>query len=86
VQNLYVQALADMGVVGLALFVATFAVGFVLAVRALGAHGLHALIALGWLIVVVATWNALGIVAGDPLQALTWLALGLAATLGGLVE
>jgi O-antigen ligase len=84
VQNLYVQALSDVGVVGLALLVATFAVGLVFAVRALPLEGLLALIALGWLIVVVATWNALGFDPGGPLMALTFIALGLAALLGGL--
>jgi hypothetical protein len=37
-------------------------------------------------VVAATTWNALGIVAGNPLQALTWLGLGLAAVVAGLAR
>jgi O-antigen ligase len=86
VQDFWLQALADVGVVGLVLALATFGVGLVLALRSTGAVGLAALVAACWILVAAATWNGLGIVAGNPLQALTWLALGLAATVGGLLE
>jgi hypothetical protein len=43
-----------------------------------------ALVATGWILVAAATWNAVGIIAGLPLDALTWLAFGLAAVVGGL--
>jgi O-antigen ligase len=80
VQNSWIQALADLGVIGLALWVSVFAAGAWLAGRAavvLGsASGLYALLAiavLAWL------WTAQGFVAGIPLDALTWLTFGLAA-------
>jgi hypothetical protein len=38
-----------------------------------------ALVAGGWLLVAIGGWTGLGIVAGIPLQAVTWLAIGLAA-------
>jgi O-antigen ligase len=72
VQNFYVQALADLGAVGLALWLAIFAAAGWLAWRAGSA------IALGWLLVAAAIWTARGILAGLPLDALTWLAVGLA--------
>jgi len=85
VQNFWLQTLADLGVVGLALALATFATGLVLALRATvaAAAGFAALVAASWIVVAATTWNALGIVAGNPLQALTWLGLGLAAVVAG---
>lgn len=84
VQNLYVQVLADAGVVGLALLLAVGAAGLVLAWRtvryapppwAVGAG----LVSLGALVTVAGEWASLGIVSGIPLQAATSLLLGLAA-------
>ena len=71
VQNLYVQFLADLGVVGLLLLLAVFATAVRLALH----HGA----AVGLLLTAVAAgvWIAQGIVAGIPLDALTWLAVGL---------
>jgi O-antigen ligase len=71
VQNLYVQFLADLGVVGLLLLLAVFAAAVRLALRARAAIGL--------LLTAVAAgvWIAQGIVAGIPLDALTWLGIGL---------
>jgi O-antigen ligase len=81
VQNSWLQALADLGVVGLALWVGVFAVAAWTAGRAAVALGsptaLYALLALA---VLVWLWTAQGFVAGIPLDALTWLAAGLAAT------
>jgi O-antigen ligase len=77
VQNLYVQHLADLGVVGLLLLVAIFASSAVLAVRALPA--LAATLALLWLAVLAGLWISEGIVAGLPIDALTWITFGLAA-------
>jgi O-antigen ligase len=81
VQNSWIQALADLGVIGLALWVGVFAVAAWLAARAVvvlgSASGLYALLGiavLAWL------WTAQGFVAGIPLDALTWLTFGLAAT------
>jgi O-antigen ligase len=71
VQNLYVQFLADLGVVGFLLLLAVFAAAVRLALR----HGA----AFGLLLTAVAAgvWIAQGIVAGIPLDALTWLGIGL---------
>jgi O-antigen ligase len=77
VQNSWLQALADLGVVGLVLWLAVFASAAWLAVRNASALGIYALMAtllLAWL------WTAQGFVAGIPLDALTWLTFGLAAT------
>ena len=38
-----------------------------------------ATVAGAWLLVAMGVWSALGLVAGIPLDGLTWLALGLAA-------
>ena len=35
------------------------------------------LVGLGWLCVVAGVWTGIGLVAGLPLEALTWIALGL---------
>jgi O-antigen ligase len=76
VQNFYVQALSDLGVVGLLLWLAIFAAALWLALTAVvPAAGA---VAVGWLLVAAAVWTARGILAGLPLDALTWLAAGLA--------
>ncbi len=71
---------------GLALGIATFVCGLVLAFRAPPALAFFGLVAAGWILVAAGTWNALGIVAGIPLQAVTWLGLGLAATITAGLE
>lgn len=75
-QNVWIQALADLGVVGLALWGAVFAAAAWLATRAATAP---ALIGLGWTALVAWVWAGQNFVAGIPLDALTWLAFGLAA-------
>ena len=91
VQNLYVQILADAGVVGLVLLIAVGVGGLVLAWRtaayatrpwAAGA-GLAAVCAL---LTLAGEWASLGIVAGIPIQAATCLVLGLAAAGAATVE
>jgi O-antigen ligase len=81
VQNSWIQALADLGVIGLALWVGVFATAAWLAGRAAVALGsataLYALLAVA---VLVWLWTAQGFVAGIPLDALTWLTFGVAAT------
>lgn len=72
VQNVWVQALADLGVVGFLLWISVFASA------AWGAIRGH-LLALGWIGLLIGLWSAQGFVAGIPLDALTWLAFGLAA-------
>lgn len=76
VQNAYVQSLADMGVLGLAAFLAALLLpAFVAARRGLGdARVLGAALPL----LVLGVWNGYGLVAGIPLAALTWLAVGVA--------
>jgi hypothetical protein len=77
VQNAYVQSLADLGFLGLPVFLAAFLVPGFFAAR----HGLGdarvAGVALPLL--VLGVWNGFGLVAGIPLDALTWLAVGVAA-------
>jgi hypothetical protein len=91
VQNLYIQMLADAGIVGLLLLLAVGGGGLVLAWRtvtyasnpwATGA-GLAVLCAL---LTLAGEWASLGIVAGIPLQAATCLLLGLAAAGAATVE
>jgi O-antigen ligase len=77
VQNAYIQAAADLGLVGLALWLAPFAIGLVLALRANAPPGAVAAFAL---LAAMGIWGAQGLVAGIPLDAVTWLAVGLAAT------
>jgi hypothetical protein len=84
VQNAWVQALADLGVVGFALLVTFFASGILLAGRVVlrgppddAAGGLVAAL---WLLVAAGVASALGLVAGIPLDALVWLSAGLAVT------
>jgi O-Antigen ligase len=91
VQNLYVQMLADAGVIGFVLLLAVGVMGLVLAWRtaayastpwAVGAG----LVALAGLLTVAGVWGSLGIVAGIPLQAAFCLLLGLAAAGAATVE
>ena len=76
IQMLYLQVAADLGVVGIALLV-----GLAAAAVAAGIRGLRsspaALVGLGWLCVAVGVWTGIGLVAGLPLEALTWIAIGL---------
>jgi O-antigen ligase len=84
VQNLYIQMLADAGVIGLALLLFVGASGLVLAWRAAAraptpwAAG-AGLVVVCALLTLAGEWASLGIVAGIPLQAATCLLLGLAA-------
>jgi hypothetical protein len=84
VQDLYAQALADLGVVGLALLAALFGSGLWLAataaLRAPTAAAFPALLGLVWLVLSLGLWTAQGMVAGIPLDALTWLGFGAAVT------
>ena len=77
VQNFYVQTLADLGLVGFLLLTAVFLSAVWLAARRIGST--TGVIALLWTLTVAGLWIAQGIVAGIPLDALTWLTFGLAA-------
>ena len=79
VQNVWVQSLSDLGVVGLLLLVAVFGGAAWLALRAARAGRASGYVAAGWVAVLVWLWTAQGFIAGIPLDALTWLAFGLAA-------
>jgi hypothetical protein len=84
VQNLYIQLLADAGVIGLLLLLLVGVAGLVLAWRtAIHAPTAWAATAgigmLCALLTLAGEWASLGLVAGIPLQAATCLALGLAA-------
>jgi hypothetical protein len=78
VQNWWVELLADTGIVGFALGVGTFAAGLLLAFRRAAHKSFFALVAAGWILVAAGSWNAVGIVAGIPLDAVMWLGFGLA--------
>jgi hypothetical protein len=82
VQNAYVQAAADLGVLGVVVFLGLFALGGVLALsaamRAPPELALDCLVPILWLLVAMGVWLGIGLVAGTPLVALTWLAFGLA--------
>jgi hypothetical protein len=84
VQSAWVQALADLGVVGFALLVGFFATGLVTAgraaLRAPPEAALGGLVAFLWLLIAAGVWTALGLVVGIPLDALVWLSAGLAVT------
>jgi O-antigen ligase len=81
VQNLYIQVLADLGIVGLvllaALVAAALAVALPSALRAPPETAFAVTLGLFALVLALGMWSALGLVAGIPLDALTWLALGL---------
>jgi O-antigen ligase len=80
VQNGYIQSAADMGVIGFTAFVAFLLAALLAAWRRLRrAPTLLAALPLLWLLVAVGIWNAVGLYAGIPLEAFTWLAVGLAA-------
>jgi VanZ family protein len=83
VQDLWIQLLAETGIVGLALGVATFVSGIGLAWRARPATALVAAVALAWILVAAGALTGLGIVAGIPLDAITWFGFGLAAVAAG---
>jgi len=91
VQNLYIQMLADAGIVGLLLLLAVGGGGLVLAWRTV-AHAPHAwatgagLLVLCAVLTLAGEWASLGIVPGIPLQAATCLVLGLAAAGAATVE
>jgi hypothetical protein len=91
VQNLYIQMLADAGVIGLALLLSVGAAGMMLAWRATSraptpwAAG-AGLVVVCALLTLAGEWASLGIVAGIPLQAATCLLLGLAAAGAAAIE
>ncbi len=77
IQDAYVQAAADLGTIGLLLWLAPFAVALVAALRADRPPGAIAAFAVA---AALGLWIGQGLVAGLPLDALTWLSFGLSAT------
>jgi hypothetical protein len=78
VQNFWLQLLADTGVIGFVLGVATFLTGIVIALRQARQPSFVALSAAGLILVAAGAWNAVGIIAGIPMDAVTWIGFGLA--------
>ena len=74
VQNLYIQVLADLGVVGFAALLLLAGSAIVAAVRR---PGELQRVGLAWTLVVAGVWLGLGLVAGIPVLALTWIGLAL---------
>lgn len=90
VQNAFVQAMSDLGIVGLLCFLSLIATGVVMAARAAlrGPPGpaTVALAALFVLVVTIGVLSALGLVAGIPTDALLWLSLGFCVLAAGRSE
>jgi O-antigen ligase len=86
IQNGYLQAAAELGLAGGAAFLAALLVPLALAwrvaTRARDAAA-DAAVPLLWLLVTMGIWLGLGVVAGIPLVALQWLAVGLAVAAAG---
>jgi hypothetical protein len=85
VQNGIIQTLSDLGVIGGLLLATTLIAAFVLIVRvaARGPPDLvwGSLIATGWLLFGLAVFTGSGLLPGLPVDALLWLAIGLAVSL-----
>jgi len=77
VQNAYVQTAADLGIIGVVLWLAPFVIALALA---LGANAPPGAVAVFVVLGAMGVWLGQGLVAGIPLDALTWLGFGLAAT------
>lgn len=76
IQLLYLQVAADLGVAGIVLLLGLGAAAVAAAVRGVRTSP-AALVGLAWLAVAAGVWAGIGLVAGLPLGALTWIALGL---------
>jgi hypothetical protein len=81
VQTLYVQIAADLGLAGAAALVALCTAAVAAAVRGARASPVP-VVGLCWLLVAAGVWAGIGLVPGLPLDALTWLALGLVTVRG----
>jgi O-antigen ligase len=77
IQLLYLQVAADLGIAGIALLLGLAAAAVTAGVRGLRSST-AALVGVGWLCVAAGVWAGIGLVAGLPLGALTWIAIGLA--------
>jgi len=83
IDNAYVQALAELGLVGLALLLVLLGAGLWLGVtatlRAREEPARLAVAGVSWLLVTMGVWVGQGLVAGSGFAALSWLSLGLVA-------
>lgn len=83
IQILYVQVLADLGLVGFVLMLGWLGTPAVLgagaALRAPPTLAWIPVLGLAWLVLALGLWTAFGLVAGVPLDALAWLAIGTVA-------
>ena len=80
VQNYWLELAADMGIPGFILGVSVFVIGLVLGVKGIRRNPYSALVAVSFVLIAAGTWNALGIIPGIALDALTWIGLGLCTT------
>ena len=76
IQMLYLQVAADLGIAGIVVLLGLAVAAVAAAVRGLRTSPVP-LVGLGWLCVVAGVWTGIGLVAGLPLEALTWIAFGL---------
>jgi hypothetical protein len=87
VQNAFVQAMSDLGIVGLLTFLGLLVTGLVVAGRAAlrgpPAVAVVAFTSVVWLVLVAGVLSALGLVAGIPTDALLWLTLGFCVLAAG---
>jgi hypothetical protein len=79
VQNAYLETLADLGVIGFVALLTAFVAALVAGVRGSRMTPL-ALVGVAWLLVASGVWLGLGLIAGVPLAALTWIAFGLTSS------
>ena len=77
VQNAYVQSLADFGAAGLVVFACVLLIPAGTALRR--GRGDPRIAGPALLLVAAGAWNGYGLIAGVPIDALTWLAVGTAA-------
>jgi O-Antigen ligase len=84
VQDLYVQVLADLGIIGFALLVALFGAGlwpaFTASLGAPAQSAFPALLGVFWLVLSLGFFTGQGIIAGIPLDAVMWFGFGAAVT------
>jgi hypothetical protein len=80
VQDAYVQAAADLGAIGLVLWLLPFALALLVALRA---NAPPCGVATFTILAAMGVWVGQGLVAGIPLDAVMWLGFGLAATAAG---
>ena len=76
IQTLYLQVAADLGIAGIVALVGLAAAAIVAGVRGIRGSPVP-LLGLGWIGIVLGVWTGIGLVPGLPLDALTWIAIGL---------